>query len=234
MTITGCGTRFTVDEADEETIELKYSLWLTPSTSYRSRPRNPFQSNPLGSEARIVQRCAREGRIKISRTGEVLGRSQASQLPGQLGPLAEVIFPPFSADPKQLSWERQQSYELFDLNQPSIIGPPANSITSSTTRNAEFAFSAPLEKPNEITAVLRDTIERLPLTKQTAATKITGSTNAEYEVHSTGGTAIRVSLHRSMQELTPEQRRHFSGVQFDARQIEADIFERRQTNFLVK
>lgn len=111
----------------------------------------PFFGDPFGNsrtqgpfdfELRELQACERSGRVKVSARGGVLGSSNQSNLPGQIGPIVEWIFPALGELDRDALWRYQRDLELVAADSDARVGRSVRE-TISARRSAEFQKKKP-------------------------------------------------------------------------------------------
>lgn len=103
---------------------------------------------PFDFELRELQACEPSGRVKVSAQGGVLGSSHQSNLPGQIGPIIEWIFPTLGQLDRDELWRYQRELQLVAADSGSRVGQSVRE-TIFARRSAEFQKKKPkLAEPN--------------------------------------------------------------------------------------
>lgn len=103
---------------------------------------NSRTQGPFDFELRELQACEPSGRIKVSALGGVLGSSHQSNLPGQIGPIIEWIFPALGELDRDALWRYQRDLQLVAADSDSRVGRSVRE-TISARRSAEFQQKKP-------------------------------------------------------------------------------------------
>lgn len=100
---------------------------------------NSRTQGPFDFELRELQACEPSGRIKVSALGGVLGSSHQSNLPGQIGPIIEWIFPALGELDRDSLWRYQRDLQLVAADSGSRNARE----TILARRSAEFQQKTP-------------------------------------------------------------------------------------------
>ncbi|MEL7498614.1 MAG: serine/threonine-protein kinase [Planctomycetota bacterium] len=198
---------------EDDEIELKYDLQFGTKLQYLDFIRSPFEPAPIASELRLLRDCSNQGRLKIRNDGTVLGRSRQSILPGQLGPLAEVLF--VQSGNQQAEHARLQQFDLQCLNQAQFRGPPPT--TEETVLLTRSIVTEPVDDEQTIQQVFTDTIENQEQLKTTdkdpsKIATIQVVSHAKYRVSTESGVVESITIRRGLDQLTDQQREFYSGL----------------------
>ena len=214
-------------QPSENEYELKYEFTHQNFVRYNLQGlRNPFSPSAITGEVATLNNCSKRGRFKIRNDGAIQGRSQPGMLPGQLGPILEVLFPSLDGlEPNGAEVTEVRSIDLPCILRPFSIGPAPPDVDtilveriSSTTVKLDRKNLAQLTS-RSVDVILSDD------TKTPANERQKIGLISKYQIDPETGQVHSINIHRDLSDLNSDQRASHSGCELILERVDRAAYE---------